>query len=354
MALDIIVLNDSSQNYLNLEVFKSKYPHASIIDTSSGDVFRKILNKINTSQFWLINGDSFNFNLNFDFSIEPDQFDKLMKIKKFDNTFCLVNRLFFIKGTVTKQILSLKNIFEYDDLLIESNETKNNDFDIIFLSYKERFADLNLSILKDRFGSCVKNVDGIKGIVNAHFAAADLASTETFFVVDADAQILDNFNFNYTETNDPKFVKVWLSKNPLNNLIYGYGGVKLFHKSMFKQIPENIIDLSTSIASKGIQVINKISNITEFNTSELNTWRSAFRECAKLNSKSILNQNDNETQYRLNVWTTIANGKFSEYCLHGANEGAKFGELCKNNFEDLKSINDYEWLERQFSSHFSI
>ena len=47
----------------------------------------------------------------------------------------------------------------------------------------------------------------------------------------------------------------------------------------------------------------KYLNITASNTDPSNTWKSAFRECAKL-SKIINNQNEEETNERLQTWTT--------------------------------------------------
>ena len=41
--------------------------------------------------------------------------------------------------------------------------------------------------------------------------------------------------------------------------------------------------------------MNQLSNISAFNVDAFSTWRSAFRECAKLASKTIDRQNKEET-----------------------------------------------------------
>ena len=62
-------------------------------------------------------------------------------------------------------------------------------------------------------------------------------------------------------------------------------------------------DMTTSISDR-FKKMEKISCITAFNTSEFSTWRSAFRECAKLASKVIDRQKEDETNERPQTWTT--------------------------------------------------
>jgi hypothetical protein len=108
--------------------------------------------------------------------------------------------------------------------------------------------------------------------------------------------------------------------------------------------------MTTSIASK-LKVLTKISNTTAFNTDPLSTWRSAFRECAKLAAGTITNQNVVETERRLKVWMTEgADRTFGEYALAGAQAGYEYGMKNKLNTELMKQINDREWLEAQFKN----
>ena len=131
--------------------------------------------------------------------------------------------------------------------------------------------------------------------------------TSLFFVVDGDAVIVDEFDFKYT-TKEKDMVHVYRCMNPINDLVYGYGGVKLFPTNLTRNMDKNTADMTTSISSK-FKVMNEISNITAFNTDPFNTWKSAFRECAKLSSKIINNQNDEETNERLNTWTTVGHDR---------------------------------------------
>ena len=143
-------------------------------------------------------------------------------------------------------------------------------------------------------------------------------------------------------------VHVYRCMNPINDLVYGYGGVKLFPTNLTKNMDKNTADMTTSISSK-FKVMNEISNITAFNTDPFNTWKSAFRECAKLSSKIINNQNEEETNERLKTWTTVGHDRqYGEYALAGATAGMEFG-LSRR--ADLGLINNFEWLQEQFDGN---
>jgi hypothetical protein len=221
-------------------------------------------------------------------------------------------------------------------------------YDIVFISYQEPSADENYATLKLRF-PMAKRVHGIKGIHQAHIKAAKKCFTKMFWIVDADAIIMDDFNFDYVVPDHQlDHVHVWRSRNPINHLEYGYGGVKLFPRKLTIDMDTNKPDMTTSISSKFIAV-DAVANITAFNTSPFEAWRSAFRECAKLSSKSIARQNNEETEERLAVWRSKGRDQtYGKYAIAGANAGREFG-LSDN--ADLKLINDFDWLYEQFSKH---
>lgn len=221
-------------------------------------------------------------------------------------------------------------------------------YDIIFISYNEPNAEKNYSLLKDRF-PLAKRVNGIKGIHQAHIAAAKKSFTNMFWVVDGDAEILDSFNFNYEVPKDQlDFVHVWRSKNPINDLEYGYGGVKLLPKKLTISMNINNIDMTTSI-SHLFKPMNEISNITAFNTDPFSAWRSGFRECVKLASSTIDRQDHLETTARLKIWCSVGRDKpYGEYAIRGALEGRYYGEKNAGNKPALELINDFEWLMIQF------
>jgi len=220
--------------------------------------------------------------------------------------------------------------------------------DVVFISYQEPNADENWQRVLDKAPHAIR-VDGVKGIFEAHKRAAELAKSDMFYVVDGDAYLIDEWNFDFNPNIfDRDCVHVYRAQNPINNLLYGYGGVKLFPRKMLLEATEWGVDMTTSIAPK-LKVINKISNITAFNTDPKSTWRSAFRECAKLAAQTITNQNLMETDRRLKVWLSLGKDQpFGEYALAGAAAGYEYGTENKLNTELMKLINNRDWLDKEF------
>lgn len=230
--------------------------------------------------------------------------------------------------------------------------------DVFFLSYDEPFADDNFELLK-LFAPHAKRVHGIKGIFDAHKECAKQSKTGNFYVCDADCLIEEGFNFNFTPdknkdaypgTPETDCVYTWRSRNPINDLIYGYGGVKLFPKKQLLAAKNWNVDMTTTIGAPFVPKF-QISNITAFNTDPFNTWKSAFRECTKLASAIIPNGDNLDNQYRLSVWCERGEKReYGKYAIMGAKQGADFGTYYKNNETALKLINDFDWLREQFEN----
>jgi len=219
-------------------------------------------------------------------------------------------------------------------------------YDIVFISYQEPNAEENWNNLKSRF-PLAKRVHGVKGIHQAHIAAAKECKTHMFWVVDGDAQILKDFQFNF-RTRSYDIVHVWRSRNPINDLEYGNGGVKLLPRNMTIKMRTDTTDMTTSISNKFVPM-EQVSNITAFNSDPFNTWKSAFRECCKLASKTIDRQKVDETEKRLSVWLTKGMDRpYGEYAIKGAKSGIQF---VRDNIHDvnyLRKINDFDFLKELF------
>lgn len=225
--------------------------------------------------------------------------------------------------------------------------------DVIFLSYDEPNADKNWDHLKNRI-SYAKRVHGISGIFSAHLNASNISNTTLFYVIDGDSEILPNFDFTYKPpVNYQNYTHVWRSKNPVNGLTYGYGGIKILSKKFFRNVDSNVIDVTTSI-SDGLFIHDEIASMTHFNSSPFHAWRGAFRECVKLSSKSITGQIDNETEERLNIWCNVGENEINgKYVIDGARMGKKYGIRNKNSKNNITKINDFCWLERMFNDYIN-
>jgi hypothetical protein len=213
-------------------------------------------------------------------------------------------------------------------------------YDIIFISYNEPNAEENFVRLKERF-PLAKRISGVKGIHQAHIAAAKKSFTKMFWVVDGDAIILDSFDFTHQASDyDLDVVHVWRSKNPINGLEYGYGGVKLLPRKLTIDMDITSTDMTMSISGK-FKVMDETSNITAFNTDPFSVWRSAFRECTKL---AVIN--NKESLQRLTAWCVLHNDvSYGFYAYLGALAGRAYGEKNASDKEALSNINDFTWLQ---------
>ena len=224
-----------------------------------------------------------------------------------------------------------------------------DQLDVVFISYNEPNAEANWQKVLAKAPNA-KRVTGVKGIVAAHQRAASIVTTDMFYVVDGDADLADYWDFKFQPNLfDRDCVHVWRSINPVNDLKYGYGGVKLFPTTLVLSANPNNTDMTTSLSDK-FKLMPKISNTTAFNSEEFSTWRSAFRECAKLSGKVVKRQTVRETEKRLDIWCTIGKDKpFGKYAIAGAIAGRAFGEENRGDDKMLQKVNDYDWLKSKFN-----
>jgi hypothetical protein len=190
-------------------------------------------------------------------------------------------------------------------------------------------------------------IEGISGIRSAHVVCARRATTSHFWIVDADSRILDGFSFQLEFQPRSDEVAVWRAKNPINGLVYGHGGVKLFPSNAFCNAAENqSIDLATRLTHR-YRVVPVLASEHRFNMTPLLAWRSAFRECVKL--AAGFPQAGQKAAQRLATWCSIANEqRHSGWCLRGARDGRDYALANICNSEKLIRINDYSWLGKLF------
>jgi len=221
-------------------------------------------------------------------------------------------------------------------------------FDIIFLSYNESNATQNWNTLRDKFPHA-KRLSGVKGIHKAHRIAATVSLSNMVWIVDGDSTILESFNFEDPEGVWEESVYVYQAKNPINDLEYGWGGIKLLPKHYAMRLTDSTVDMTTSVAPH-FTAVKQVASITNFNTDPFNTWKSAFRECVKLSSKIINRQVDTETEERLDIWCSKGGDRlYGKYCIQGAIAGREYGIVNRDNIDNLKLINNFEWLREQFN-----
>ena len=223
---------------------------------------------------------------------------------------------------------------------------------VFMLSYKEdeSMVQAHIDVIQAKDGIDVVHVRGVEGIFNAHKACATQCNTKMFWVVDADALVSDDFNFEYIpDVYDQDVVHVWNSRNQVTGEEYGYGGVKLFNTQQVADATSWGLDFTTGL-SKRFKSMPQVSCVTNFNVDAHSTWRSAFRECVKL-TLSV----DPDAQRRLSSWLhPQPDAQFVAEAEAGAEAGYQFALKNRDDPAVLNNINDYTWLETEWTKLKSI
>ena len=208
--------------------------------------------------------------------------------------------------------------------------------------------ELNMNDNWERLLSIVPDATAVASvgtIFDSHKHIANLCEEDKFYVVDADCWIVDSFKFDHKIDLTPKSVAVFRAKNPVNGLVYGHGGIKLFSKDCFSAERLDRPDMTTTLADSYIKV-NSIASEHRFNYSPYSTWRTAFREAIKLSSGINKNNNDQESQDRLDMWCEAGlESQYGYFSVQGARQGVAYA---KTESWDPALVNDFEWLREQF------
>jgi hypothetical protein len=250
---------------------------------------------------------------------------------------------------VPKDAQSFIEVQVYDYPHIDKqNILKDPAQDIIFISYDEPNADANWKILSDKFPQA-RRLHGIKGMENALLKAAEMSRTDWYYAVFAKTELHENFKFDYSPDyfQIPKHY-IFYSKNRVNDLVYGEMAVILYNRNLIidNHGKEFGLDYTLSFPHEVVPIISTYGN---FDTSAYQTWRTAFREVSKLyhiqdHTPTI------ETEYRIEIWETVAKGPFAQWALNGAKDGKEFYLKYKDDFAYRKNSFSWQWLQEYFVS----
>lgn len=233
---------------------------------------------------------------------------------------------------------------------------------VVFLSFDEPNADENFEYLKQHHPNpqLLHRVHGVRGFDAAHKAAADIAGTIRFFTVDADCQVDKSIWYKKLEiTADVKAATFsWSSRNIVNGLVYGNGGIKLWFSSYVKNMrsheaaqdgdSRNNIDFCWDFDN--YKQMNTTYGTVINNASAYQAFRAGFREGIKMGLDQgfkVKVDEFNHKMYPANysrwlTWMTVGrdveNGIWS---IYGARLAAKM--LYLDDFDHTK-VADYDWF----------
>lgn len=202
------------------------------------------------------------------------------------------------------------------------------------------------------------------GYEAAHRLLAALSPTDHFLVVDEDNHITDTPDFDFTTELNGK-VFVFYSENPYNGLVYGHGGIKLFNKKDFQNLPplpegHDFTQWVAKHSKYGLEVVPQRCSIHKYARTQLDGAVTAYRENHKLATHLLTCEKGTEeyirTVERLSVWSDPERYSFSMEYQAKAAELARMDVMLKPNLPGhIKTPNINNLLElRTYLEHHSI
>jgi len=237
-----------------------------------------------------------------------------------------------------------KELYDYPYITKRDKLQSSFPLDIVFLSNGEKNADANyehlLSVIKNKPNRVIR-VDGINGRKNANYAVADISNTPWMFVVFAKLKVKENFDWDWQPDRMqlPKHY-IFYARNPVNGLFYGHQAMIAWNKNIVLQTQG--VDLDFTMEGNH-EVVKIDSGTPYYNTDEYSTWRTAFREVIKLKY-----YNNKESQHRLKVWSSIAEGDFAQFSLQGAKHAIDYFNAVDGNIDKLKLSYEWAWCKEYF------
>ena len=234
---------------------------------------------------------------------------------------------------------------DYDYVVQHKFDETVEPLDVIFFSNGEACADENYEhLLSLNILNRIIRIDGIKGRVASQHAAANASNTPWYFLVNAKLKVRENFNFNW-QPNIHKSRRhyIFTATNPVNQLEYGHQAIVANNKKLTLNTVVRGLDFTMDSKT---EVLSVNSGISTFNSSPWDTWRTAFREVIKLKHYT-----DTDSKRRLDMWLTIKNGLFGDYCIKGANDAVKYYEEVNGDMDKLMLTYDWEWLYQYYQNN---
>jgi hypothetical protein len=241
---------------------------------------------------------------------------------------------------------------------------KLKDIPVIFLSYDEPNADENFNYLKSNHPNpkLIHRVHGVKGFDAAHKAAADAAGTERFFTIDADCKVDPTIWKKTVElTKDIEHATLsWSSRNIVNGLVYGNGGVKLWYSEHVKNMRSHEIadddDAQHNVDfcwnADQYKQMNNTYGVVYNNSNSKQAFRAGFREGIKMGldqGHKVAIEDFKHKMYPANfarwlIWMTVGRDvENGEWVIFGARLAAYM--LYLDPEFDHTLITDYDWFK---------
>lgn len=215
--------------------------------------------------------------------------------------------------------------------------------DVVFVSNNEDNAEENWTMLLHNYPDA-KRIDNVPGIFKAYQAAADICTTEFCILIDADNTCVSPGIDQYSippHSLDRVFIGV--ASNRVNGVISGHGGVKIFPRTaLLTSEGAAGVDITTTLGLKPTSTYKHWS-VHAFDTTPYNTWRTAFRETAKLARKIQMPH----ARSLLELWCSPGPNLTADAEI--AKHGALAGVAHSLDYDGAPQVNDEQFIRELFS-----
>ena len=227
------------------------------------------------------------------------------------------------------------------------------DLDVIFLTYDEKLKE-EFWIKIQNMLPWAKRVDGVKGSDAAHKAAADCSTTDRFVLIDGD-NIPDPsfFNLQLDARINPRGVLRYRARNNVNGLMYGNGGLSVWHKDFVYNMKTHENTDGTDATSvefcfhPDYWAMHDCYSTTYPDATPFQAWRAGFREgvkmCLDRGSRPSLEEFNRRVHNRnydhLCIWQSVgADNDNGAWAILGARHGTYKTMLTDWDYTEVQSF----------------
>lgn len=233
---------------------------------------------------------------------------------------------------------------------------RSRNLDVVFLSYDEPNAEANWRNLRECRRDA-KRIHGVTGIDAAHRAVGHISGTENVFVVDGDTTINPDFWDMHQALPLRGTVLSWASRNVVNGLTYGNGGLKCWPTAWLRSVVCHENGATDFFTLFPYHIVGDCIGVTACNGSPLQAFRAGFREGIRLAERlqalatGEIGDSPNTNFRRLQNWWSVGlHERNGSWAILGARAGSVIS--CDPRFSS-RMVNSYSWIYRFWRISFS-
>jgi len=240
-------------------------------------------------------------------------------------------------------------VYDYQYIDKVHRDQPEYPLDIVFIDNQESNADAHYNRLAESvigLSNKLHRVSNVDGRLASMRAAAAVAETPWYFVVNAKLKVDKDFDWNWQpdRLQEQKHY-IFYADNPYTGDRYGHMAIVAHNKKLVNTDVEWGLDF---VMSYKTAVVPILSGVAEYADNPWDAWRTAFRETLKLivaNSASP----EIETGIRIEKWLAVE----EEWNSKGANDAQTFYNLVKGDLEEVQKSYEWKWLKEYFNSHYA-